>query len=119
MSDELRFVHRKETFNDLAVRELAKSRSACMCRIQFGRCTKNECRTCAVNRRFASCYNELSDYDKQRVHSYAAEKWLEDSRDPSAWCSFSQLMLRGFGMVLFAVFFCLIFIMFLILTVTF
>lgn len=105
MSDELRFVHRKETFNDLAVRELAKSRAACMCRIQFGRCTKNECRTCAVNKRFAHCYNELSDYDKQRVHSYTAEKWLEDSRDPSAWCSFSQLILRGFGMVFLVIIF--------------
>lgn len=100
MADDFRFVHREETFTDLAVRELAKSRSACICRIQFGRCTKDECKHCSVNRQFARCYNELSDYDKQRVHSYTADRWLEDSRDPSAWCSFTQLIIRGVGLIL-------------------
>ena len=100
MSDDFRFVHREETFTDLAVRELAKSRSACICRIQFGRCTKEECKHCSVNRQFARCYNELSDYDKQRVHSYAAEKWVEDSRDPWQWCSFPKLVASFTGLML-------------------
>ena len=40
--NEMRLVTRQETFNDFAVRELAKGRSACICRIQFGRCKKKE-----------------------------------------------------------------------------
>lgn len=52
MENEFRFVHREETFNDLAVRELAAGRSACICRIQFGRCTKDECTSCEIGRQY-------------------------------------------------------------------
>ena len=70
MENELRFVHREETFNDLAVRELAAGRSACICRIQFGRCTKEECASCEIGRQYRSCYNQMNDYDKQRLSKY-------------------------------------------------
>ena len=65
MENELKFVHREETFNDLAVRELAAGRSACICRIQFGRCTKDECASCDIGRQYRNCYNQMNDYDKQ------------------------------------------------------
>lgn len=96
MEDDLRFVHREETFKDLAVRELAKTRSACICRIQFGRCTQNECKHCAVNQRYKSCYNELSDYDKQRLLSYTAERWVQDSATPEHWATFPRVFIYLF-----------------------
>ena len=89
MQDDFRFIHREESFEDLAVRELAKSRSACMCRLQFGRCTKEECSTCEVNKRYYRCFKQMSDYDKQRLQSYTARLWAERSADPMQWSSFN------------------------------
>lgn len=82
---EMRFVTRQETFNDLAVRELAKGRSACICRIQFGRCAKEECASCQIHAQYERCYNQMSDYDRQRLSSYVAEQWQEDSLSPDQW----------------------------------
>ena len=90
--NEIRFVHREETFNDLAVRELAKGRSACICRLQFGRCTRDECRTCAISRQYNHCYRQMNDYDKQRLSTYVSEYYLQDSYSPSAWMSHSRLI---------------------------
>lgn len=101
MADEdFRFVHREETFNDLAVRELAKSRSACICRVQFKRCTTDECEHCPVNERFQTCFDSMSDYDKQRLSSYIAKQYVIDSRDPEAWLSHKGLLMHTVGMVL-------------------
>lgn len=105
MQDDFRFVHREESFEDLAVRELAKSRSACMCRLQFGRCTRDECKTCQVNQRFQRCWNQMSDYDKQRTQSYTAQLYAERSVDPMQWSSFAgciKYVLFIFGVIAFA-----------------
>ena len=55
--NEMRLVTRQETFNDFAVRELAKGRSACICCIQFGRCKKSECASCQIHAEYENCYN--------------------------------------------------------------
>ena len=91
MNNDFRFVHREETFNDLAVRELAKGRSACICRIQFKRCTTDECEHCQINARFQECFDSMSDYDKQRLSSYIARQYVIDSRDPETWLSHKAL----------------------------
>ncbi|MBP5602808.1 MAG: hypothetical protein J6X78_08775, partial [Treponema sp.] len=60
--NEIRFVHREETFTDLAVRELAESSAACLCRLQFKRCTEADCENCQIGIGFRRCYNQMSDY---------------------------------------------------------
>ena len=55
MSDnEFRLVTRQESFNDFAVRELAKGRAACICKLQFGRCTKNDCKYCRIHAQYSA-----------------------------------------------------------------
>lgn len=93
-NNEMKLVTRQETFNDLAVRELAKGRSACLCRIQFGRCSKSECASCEIHRQYETCYNALSDYDKQRLATYVNEQWQKDSLWPDKWRSSSQYVRR-------------------------
>ena len=44
--NEIKIVTRQETFNDLAVRELAQARAKCICRVQNKRCNKSKCSTC-------------------------------------------------------------------------
>lgn len=103
--NELKFVTRQETFNDLAVRELAKGRSACICRVQFGRCSKSECASCAIHKQYERCYNELSDYDRHRLASYVSEYWQEDSLWPDKWKSPSGYVgynIKWFFGILFA-----------------
>ena len=89
--NELRFVHREETFNDLAVRELARSRSACICRLQFGACDKTECAQCEIGRDYHNCYNQMNDYDKTRLSSYVSKYYLQDSLHPGKWMSYKKL----------------------------
>lgn len=84
---EVKIVTRQETFNDLAVRELAKSRSACICKIQFGRCKKRECMRCPIGRQYANCYIQLNDYDKLRLSEYVSQAYLRDSAEPEQWTS--------------------------------
>lgn len=89
--NELRFVHREETFNDLAVRELARSRSACICRLQFGACEKTECNQCEIGHDYRSCYNQMNEYDKTRLSSYVSKYYLSDSLYPDKWMSYKKL----------------------------
>ena len=91
MDDEIRFVHREETFNDLAVRELAKSRSSCICRLQFGSCTKQECQTCSIGREYRNCYSQMNDYDKARLAKYVSENYVRDSAQPGKWMTYNGL----------------------------
>ena len=91
MENELRIVHREETFNDFAVRELAAGRSACICRIQFGRCTKDECTSCDIGRQYRNCYNQMNDYDKQRLSKYVSQNYVQDSLYPGKWMSYKAL----------------------------
>ena len=94
MDNEIRFVHREETFNDLAVRELAAGRSACICRLQFGRCTRSECQACSIAKQYTACYNQLTDYDKQRLATYINEQYKHDSLYPQNWMSYKGLCLN-------------------------
>ena len=92
--DEANFVYREESFNDLAVQELAKGRSACLCRLQFGRCKKEECAKCRYNIQFENCLNQMSDYDKQRLMTYTGMYYGEDSAYPTNWMSFSRIIIH-------------------------
>lgn len=111
---EFRLVTREETFSDLAVRELAKGRAACICRLQFGRCTKEDCKTCNIGAQYKRCYNQMNDYDKQRLSTYVSENYVKYSYDPSQWTSFSGYLRH----VVFIIFMCIVvpvlFIMFML-----
>ena len=86
--NEIRFIHREETFTDLAVRELAESCSACLCRLQFKRCTEDECENCHEGIAFRRCYNQMSDYDRQRFTNYLRQSYARNSEHPEAWRPF-------------------------------
>lgn len=90
MEPEVRIVHREETFNDLAVRELAKTRAACICRVQFGRCSKRDCGNCKQFQRVNNCQALMNDYDKSRLDTYTAEYYKEYSVEPMQWMSHSR-----------------------------
>lgn len=89
--NEIRFVHREETFNDLAVRELATSRSACICRLQFGACEKTDCEKCEIGSDYHNCYNHMNDYDRARLFSYTSKQYMQDSLYPGKWMSYKKL----------------------------
>lgn len=104
MSDkEFKVVTREETFNDLAVRELAKGRAACICRLQFGKCKQEECKKCEIYKQYKQCYGQLSDYDRQRLTSYINEAYTEYSFNPEAWTNHTGYIfyaLKVLGVVL-------------------
>lgn len=106
MDNEIRLVHREETFNDLAVRELARGRSACICRLQFGRCTKDECKGCVIHKQYMACYTAMNDYDKQRLSTYISAYYMQDSLSPSAWMSHRRFILH----YLFIILMCFLFL---------
>lgn len=81
--NEIRFVTRQETFNDLAVRELALSRAKCICLIQNKRCKKGECASCPTFKRYFNCFSQMSDYDQQRLQNYTSEYYSKFSASPS------------------------------------
>ncbi|MBR1402752.1 MAG: hypothetical protein IJ558_01085 [Treponema sp.] len=91
--DEIKIVTREETFNDLAVRELAKGKAACICRLQFKRCMKNQCKTCPCAQKFNNCVNEMSEYDRLRLDTYTAEYYVKYSRNPDSWMSHNRFVL--------------------------
>ncbi|MCR5698952.1 MAG: hypothetical protein K6G52_04835 [Treponemataceae bacterium] len=79
MKNDIRFVHREESFEDIAVQELAASQSACICRLQFGRCKQEECESCHIGKEFQNCYEHLSDYDRVRLSKYVSRQYVQDS----------------------------------------
>lgn len=89
--NEVRLVHREETFNDLAVRELARGRSACICRLQFGACTKEECKGCEHAHNYSACYKQLNEYDRSRLSTYVHSFYMQDSLTPGKWMSYKNL----------------------------
>ena len=90
MSEDIRFVHRQETFNDHAIDELAKQRAACLCKIQFKRCSMSECRRCQVKQRLDNCLNAMNDYDRSRLQSYVTGYYCNYSANPMAWMSHKE-----------------------------
>ena len=91
--DEIRLVTREETFNDLAVRELAKGRAACMCRLQFKRCSKRECSSCPAKKKYKDCMDQMSEYDQLRLDSYIATYYARYSANPDQWMSHNRFIL--------------------------
>ncbi len=92
MDDSLYFRHHKETFDDLAVRELAKSRATCFCLLEFGRCTRKECKSCEKARRYMNCYSQMNDYNKERIAGYIGDYYAAYSSNPTGWKSFRYLV---------------------------
>ena len=90
IDDEIRIVTRQETFTDLAVRELAKSKAKCICCLQFGRCKKGQCSSCQTNKEFYSCYTSMSSYDRSRLKSYINEYYVQYSFNPVAFMNHKQ-----------------------------
>ena len=90
MGEEVHIVTRQESFNDFAVRELAQSKAACMCRVQFKRCKSNNCATCYRHTRVASCESMMSDYDLERLRHYTSVYYTEYSGNPMAWMSHKE-----------------------------
>lgn len=107
--NEIRLVHREETFNDLAVRELARGRSACICRLQFGACKKVECKACEISRNYSTCYKNLNEYDRERLATYVSDCYVEDSLTPERWMSYRSLKVHLFKWIIL-IFLCLAFI---------
>ena len=92
MENESKYVFREETMNDLAVRELADSRAQCLCRLQFERCNKNQCKKCSLNKQFNNCYNSLSDYDKQRLIKNISYMYNKYSLYPESWMRYKKMI---------------------------
>lgn len=90
--NEARIVLHQEQPDDIAVRELGRARAACVCRLQFGRCKRRECKHCARDRRFKECYNQLNDYNKERLGAYISEYYQVELQNPNVWKSFSFLI---------------------------
>lgn len=109
MSDEIKIVTRQETFNDFAVRELAEGRSACICKLQFGRCDKTECAHCIIGQQYRNCYNAMNDYDRNRLAGYVAKRYVIDSKYPERWMShtaYVRYFNKWYGIVLAFVLLC-------------
>lgn len=110
-SNEIKLVTRQETFNDLAVRELAKGRAACICRIQFGRCKRSQCSSCIVHKRYTSCLDQMSDYDKLRLDTYTTEEYNALSAIPERWRTNKSYVLHYVGFVAVLILFIIMFIL--------
>lgn len=94
--NEIKVVTRQETFNDLAVRELAKSRARCLCCIQFKRCKKEQCQSCSTYAKYQNCVSHMNDYDLTRLSSYTAAYYGEYSYRPEAFMS-HQMYKKSLG----------------------
>lgn len=103
-NDGIKIVHREETFNDHAVGELADARAQCICRLQFGRCTRNECKSCPHHAHFMSCYDNMNDYDKMRTDSKTAQYYGRYSLDFESFMSYKQVKSFNMKIMLFLVF---------------
>lgn len=90
MFDELRFVTRNETFNDLAVRELAQTRARCLCLVQNGRCKKNECAKCITFKRYFQCFSQMSEYDRLRLQNYTCQYYSKFSENPTSFMNHKE-----------------------------
>lgn len=78
-NDEIRIVHREDTFNDRAVKELAWVKAKCLCRVQFKRCLENECNDCPLAANYKESVSFMNDYDRARLSSYTAEYYAQES----------------------------------------
>ena len=56
-----------------------------MCRLQFGSCTKENCKNCETKIQLRNCKRELSDYDLLRLKSMTGDEYANLSRIPENW----------------------------------
>lgn len=90
--EDIRIIHREETFNDLAVRELAKTKATCHCLLQFGRCDSSECARCPTNARLNECVGSMNSYDKLRFDQYTIRSYSELASSPDGFMSHKRYM---------------------------
>lgn len=83
--NEIKIIHKDRTFSDQAIYDLAHSQAACMCRLQFGSCTKERCKNCETKAQIKNCKRELCDYDLLRLKSMTGEAYADLSRIPENW----------------------------------
>lgn len=92
--EDIRVSSYQETFNDVAVREIAKTRASCLCKLQFKRCAFEDCQHCDVGFQYSKCYALMNDYDRLRLGSYVSEEYLSLSRYPDAWRSHKSFVMH-------------------------
>lgn len=83
--DEIKIIHKDRTFSDQALHDLAHTQAACMCRLQFGSCTKENCRNCETKMQLKHCKSELCDYDLLRLKTMTGDEYANLSRIPENW----------------------------------
>lgn len=91
MEQNINLNTREVTFNDVAVHELAQGRAECLCALQFGRCTKEQCHTCSTFIQFRNCVAHMSDYDKLRLNTNTAAIYRKLSLYPARFMSYDKL----------------------------
>lgn len=111
-NNTIKLVTRQESFNDFAVHELAKSKAKCMCCLQFKRCKKNDCASCATNTQYKNCVSLMNDYDKIRLKSYINDYYIEYSYDPVLFMGHKEYVkhMTSFYIKLFSVIFACLFL---------
>lgn len=97
--DEIKIIHKDRTFSDQALHDLAHTQAACMCRLQFGSCTKENCKNCETKIQLRNCKRELSDYDLLRLKSMTGDEYANLSRIPENWMKPEDIdkSIRDFG----------------------
>jgi len=105
---EIRFIHRNETFTDVAVQELAKSKAKCICCLQFHRCIPEDCKNCSIEKEYQNCVNAMNDYEKNRLTTYTNDYYLNFSSNPMNYMDhktyvrhFSKFMFLLYGLPFF------------------
>lgn len=92
--EELKIVHREETQNDWMIQEIARTKAACICRLQFKRCSKDSCNNCASYKRYKNVVAGLSEYDKYRLDHYVSQAYTQYSLKPAFWLPHKKLIAR-------------------------
>ncbi len=93
-----------KTFAEKAIEEMAEQRAKCLCCLQFGRCTLNECKKCAAAMDYDECLKSLSSYDKVRLRNLSLDKYKLYSLSPGAWLPFKSYI-KYYLLVILSVFF--------------
>lgn len=98
-ANEFKVVHREETFTDLAVQELAQTKAACLCRLEFGRCKLEHCDKCTVRQELEECETQMSGYNRARLAKYTAAYYVTFADNPEAWLNPKRFLLYNFGFI--------------------
>lgn len=88
---------------------MADSRAQCICRLQFGRCKKNECAGCSHGQHFMTCYSNMNDYDKMRTDNRIAQLYGRYSLDFESFMDYKHV--KSMNCKLLIVFFVMLFLL--------